>query len=187
MARKKQYIEEEVLERAMDLFWIKGYENTSMQMLEQKMGINKFSIYSSFDSKKNLFIECLKLYRNKVGRLTNELERSTAGVIAIKEYFYNFLKLTAGKGFGKGCLVTNTLNDIDKETDNKIVKQIESFRDDLRQVFLNKLILENDEDLKTVEEQANYLMISMIGLSSASKICLDDQLKNYTENTFKRL
>jgi len=51
MARKKEYIEEEVIENAMYLFWQNGYENTSMKMLEQEMGINKFSIYSSFGSK----------------------------------------------------------------------------------------------------------------------------------------
>ncbi|GAK99665.1 hypothetical protein JCM19314_3710 [Nonlabens ulvanivorans] len=38
MARKKQYKEEEVLEKAMNLFWIKGYENTSLEMLEKEMG-----------------------------------------------------------------------------------------------------------------------------------------------------
>ncbi|MBC7557159.1 MAG: TetR family transcriptional regulator, partial [Chryseobacterium sp.] len=47
MARKKKYIEEVVLEKAMNLFWKNGYEKTSMQMLEEEMGINKFSIYST--------------------------------------------------------------------------------------------------------------------------------------------
>jgi len=186
MSRKKEYVEEEVIEKAMNLFWIKGYENTSMQMLEKEMGINKFSIYSSFGSKKGLFIESLKLYREKVGKITKELEKSSAGVLAIKQYFYQFLKLSAGKGFSKGCLITNTINEIDNETDIKIVRQVESFRDDIRQVFLNKLMLENGENLKIEEEKADYLIISMIGLSSASKIYIDNQLENYIENTFKR-
>jgi len=50
MARKKEYREEEVIEKAMNLFWRNGYESTSMQMLEKEMGINKFSIYASFGS-----------------------------------------------------------------------------------------------------------------------------------------
>ncbi|MFT6126882.1 MAG: AcrR family transcriptional regulator [Patiriisocius sp.] len=187
MSRKKEYVEEDVVEKAMSLFWIKGYESTSMQMLEKEMGINKFSIYSSFGSKKGLFIESLKLYRNKVAIITDKLEKSSDGVLAIKQYFYNFLKLSAGKGFSKGCLITNTLNDIDKDTDVKIVRQVENFRDDVRQVFLNKLSLENGEDLKIAEEKADYLLISMIGLSSASKIYMDNQLENYIENIFMRL
>ena len=59
MARKKEYIEEEVIDKAMHLFWKKGYENTSMKMLEKEMGINKFSIYSSFGNKDGVFIECI--------------------------------------------------------------------------------------------------------------------------------
>lgn len=187
MSRKKQYIEEDVLEKAMNLFWIKGYENTSMQMLEKEMGINKFSIYSSFGSKNGLFVESLKLYREKVSKITNELEASSAGVLAIKQYFYKFLKLSAGKGFGKGCLITNTLNEIDKETDKDIVVQVENFRDDLKRIFFNKLMFESVENSKIVEKQADYLLISMIGLSSASRICIDTQLENYIENTFNRL
>lgn len=187
MARKKEYIEEEVVEKAMNLFWIKGYENTSMRMLEKEMGINKFSIYSSFGSKTGLFVESLKLYRRKVDVLINELEKSSAGILAIKEYFYKFLKLSARKGFGKGCLMTNTLNEIEIETDNKIVIQVESFRDKIKQVFFNKLMIQSDQDIKVTEEKADYLLISMIGLSSASKICIDSQLKNYIENIFKRL
>ena len=59
MARKKEYIEDEVIEKAMALFWRNGYETTSIQMLEKEMGINKFSIYSSFGNKEGVFIERL--------------------------------------------------------------------------------------------------------------------------------
>ena len=41
MSRQKGYKEEEVVEKAMNLFWRNGYEATSMAMLEQEMGINK--------------------------------------------------------------------------------------------------------------------------------------------------
>jgi len=56
MARKKQYNEEDVLEKALTLFWSNGYESTSTRMLEKEMGINQFSIYSllSFQKFKNL-------------------------------------------------------------------------------------------------------------------------------------
>lgn len=187
MSRKKEYNELDVLEKAMYLFWVKGYEKTSMQMLEKAMGINKFSIYSSFGSKKGLFVECLKLYRKKVSMLTDELEESSKGVMAIKQYFYDFLRLTKGKGFSKGCLVTNTLNDLELESDIKIIRQVEIFRNDIRQVFLNKIIDENGMKPEKAEEQADYLLIAMIGLSSASKIYIGSQLENYIENIFVRL
>lgn len=66
MARKKKYNEEEVVEKAMNIFWKNGYKATSMKMLEEEMGINKFSIYASFGSKNGLFIESLKQYKLRV-------------------------------------------------------------------------------------------------------------------------
>jgi TetR/AcrR family transcriptional regulator, transcriptional repressor for nem operon len=48
MPRTKSYNENEVLERAMNVFWSNGYEATSVRLLEKEMGINQFSIYSSF-------------------------------------------------------------------------------------------------------------------------------------------
>ena len=60
MVENKKYNEQEVVEKAMNLFWKNGYEGTSMQMLEKEMGINKFSIYASFGNKHGLFLESLK-------------------------------------------------------------------------------------------------------------------------------
>ena len=51
MARKKSYDEKDVIEKALSTFWREGYEGTSTRMLEKEMGINQFSIYSSFENK----------------------------------------------------------------------------------------------------------------------------------------
>jgi AcrR family transcriptional regulator len=65
MARNKQYNEQEVIEKAMSLFWRNGYQNTSVRMLEKEMGINQFSIYASFGNKHGV-VESLKCYKTKI-------------------------------------------------------------------------------------------------------------------------
>ncbi|WP_350291660.1 TetR/AcrR family transcriptional regulator [uncultured Croceitalea sp.] len=187
MPRKKEYKEEDVIDKAMHLFWLNGYENTSMQMLEKEMGINKFSIYSSFGNKSGVFVESLKLYRKKLNKIISQLEASTDGVLGIKQYFYNTLDFSKGKDFCKGCLVTNTANEVDNNTDPKILSQIEDFSVYIRQLFLDNLSQDASKGKETIEEQADYLLIAMIALSSASKICNQAQLNNYIENTFNRL
>ncbi|WP_152973229.1 TetR/AcrR family transcriptional regulator, partial [Lacinutrix mariniflava] len=87
MARKKEYNEQEVVEKAMHLFWRNGYETTSMQMLEKEMGINKFSIYSSFGNKHGLFLESLNLYKSKVSATLLKLKNGTEGIEDIKHFF----------------------------------------------------------------------------------------------------
>ncbi|TLP75473.1 TetR/AcrR family transcriptional regulator [Maribacter sp. ACAM166] len=185
MARRKEYIEEEVIEKAMNLFWKNGYETTSMQMLEKEMGINKFSIYSSFGNKNGVFLESIKCYTKKLNRLLSKLKASANGIVGIKEYFYEFIEFTKETEFGKGCLVTNTANEIGEGADERIKKVLTEFTEEVKQVFANCLRQDASTNEETIEQQADFLLISMFGLSSATRIFTKKQLDNYIENIFK--
>ncbi|WP_372938707.1 TetR/AcrR family transcriptional regulator [Seonamhaeicola sp.] len=185
MPRAKKYNEEEVIEKAMNLFWRNGYETTSMQMLEKEMGINKFSIYSSFGSKNGVFLESLKCYKQKLNKLLNKLKESENGILGIKQYFYDFIDFTKETEFGKGCLVTNTANEIGEDADEQIKDSLTSFTEEVKQVFSKILKQDRTKDASTIEQQADFLIISMFGLSSATRIFTKEQLHNYIENIFK--
>jgi len=187
MARKKEYIEEEVIEKAMNLFWRNGYETTSMHMLEKEMGINKFSIYSSFGSKNGVFLESLKCYKQKLNLILQKLKDAPSGVAGIKQYFYDFIEFTRETEFGKGCLVTNTANEIGTDADENIKQILTDFMDEVKQLFLNTLKVEENENTSIIEQQADFLTIAMFGLSSATRIFTNKQLENYIENVFKDL
>jgi len=67
MNRPKQYDRDEVLEKATDLFWEKGFEATSMNEMVARANLNKHSLYSEFGDKEKLFIECIDHYiRRKI-------------------------------------------------------------------------------------------------------------------------
>ena len=187
MARSKQYNEEEVIEKAMALFWRNGYGNTSVRMLEKEMGINQFSIYSSFGSKNGVFLECIKSYKKKIHRITEILEKSNNGVIGIKQYFYDFLEFSKDDNGKKGCLVTNTVNELGAHGDPIIMIELKSFFNEIKTLFANNLSQDKNKDLATVEKQANYLGTSMLGLSLASKILSRIQLEDYIETAFMNL
>jgi len=184
MPRSKNYNEEEVIEKAMYLFWRNGYETTSMQMLEKEMGINKFSIYSSFGSKNGVFLESLKCYKQKLNSLLNTLKCSEKGMLGIKQYFYDFVDFTKETEFGKGCLVTNTANEIGAGADQQIRDALMQFTQDVKQVFREILSKDNSIDFENIEKLTDFLIISMFGLSSATRIFTQKQLDNYIENIF---
>ena len=62
MARTKCFNRDEALEKAMQAFWAKGYEATSVQDLVDCMGINRGSLYDTFGDKHQLFLEALDQY-----------------------------------------------------------------------------------------------------------------------------
>jgi len=187
MARKKEYIEEEVIEKAMRLFWRNGYNNTSMQMLEKSMGINKFSIYSSFSNKHGVFIECLKSYKKKTNDIFEKLKNSTKGAESIKDFFHDSLGKCNQRGNEKGCLITNTYYEFSKTKNESINMEMEAFMDNLKNIFIKKLSKDTTKDKATILKQANFLLLAKHGLSTASKVNSPKEIEDYIELTFKNI
>ncbi|MFT6921393.1 MAG: TetR/AcrR family transcriptional repressor of nem operon [Crocinitomicaceae bacterium] len=187
MARKKNYIEGEVIEKAMQLFWSNGYENTSMQMLEDKMGINKFSIYSSFGSKHGLFLESLKAYKERTKGIFEDFKNATNGVEDIKKFFYDSVDICNRKGNQKGCLVTTTYLDFFEKEDELINHQMTEFMNNLKDLFIEKLKMNSIKNEETVLREANFLLLAKNGLASASRVNDEKEISDYIEMTFKNI
>ena len=62
MPRPKEFERAEVLDRALELFWQRGYQGTSMQELVDAMGIHRGSLYGTFGDKRALFLAALRRY-----------------------------------------------------------------------------------------------------------------------------
>ncbi len=187
MARKKEYIEEQVIEKAMQLFWRNGYESTSMQMLEKEMGINKFSIYSSFGNKHGVFLESLKSYKAKVNSIFEKLRNSSNGVEGIKEFFYDSVRVCDEKGNQKGCLITNTYNEFFNVEDTLINEQMTAFMDGLKEIFIEKLKMDSSKDEDKIMKQADFLLLAKHGLAAASRVNNKKEIENYIELTFEKI
>ncbi|MCC9138837.1 TetR/AcrR family transcriptional regulator [Pontibacter silvestris] len=65
MARTKLFDEKHILDKAMDLFWLKGYHATSAQDLVDALEISRSSMYGTFGDKHSLFVKALTQYRRQ--------------------------------------------------------------------------------------------------------------------------
>ena len=65
MPRKKTFTIEFALDKAMELFWERGYQNTSMREIAEHLGLSRSSIYATFGDKHTLFVETLRRYGAK--------------------------------------------------------------------------------------------------------------------------
>ena len=108
MAWQKQFDEEEVLHRAMMVFWSRGYSATSVQDLVRSMGINKGSIYATYGNKRSLFIKTLRFYNDKRKALLTGLERSESPLAAIRGLFRSRIDEIFSDSERHGCFLTNT-------------------------------------------------------------------------------
>ena len=88
MPRPKSFDRDEVLEQAMNLFWDSGYRATSIQDLENHLGINRVSLYREFGSKHDLFLAALDNYRDEVMSSGLALLTSSSdGLASIRRFF----------------------------------------------------------------------------------------------------
>jgi len=79
VGRPRTFDMSEALDRAMEVFWRKGYEGASMVDLTTAMGINSPSLYAAFGSKEGLFHAVLDHYdQDRAGFLSEVLASSTA-------------------------------------------------------------------------------------------------------------
>lgn len=187
MARKKQYNEQEVVEKAMLLFWKNGYETTSMQMLEKEMGINKFSIYSSFGNKHGLFLESLKQYKSKIHTVLDSFKKGTNGVADIKQFFYDSVSSNFKNDNLKGCFLTNTYNEFSDNEDELIQEQMHLFMDNLKSIITEKLQMDPSKDEETIQKQTNFLLLAKHGLAAAARVNSTKEIEDYIEMTFKNI
>src|SRR5438445_3107154 len=81
--RPREFDVEKALERAMNVFWRKGYEGASLPDLTRAMGINRPSLYAAFGNKESLFRKALDRYAEGPGSYVRDaLEEPTARGVA---------------------------------------------------------------------------------------------------------
>tara|TARA_R110002012_G_scaffold98109_2_gene235357 strand:+ start:3418 stop:4002 length:585 start_codon:yes stop_codon:yes gene_type:complete len=187
VARKKNYDEREVVEKAMNLFWKNTYESTSMQMLEKEMGINKFSIYASFGNKHGLFLASLAYYKEKVGAIIKKFASGTNGVQDIKQFFIDSVTIVDPDGSRNGCLITNTYNEFAASEDAVIQEEMNSFMTTIKELFIEKLRMDGSKDEETILREANFLLLAKHGLAAASRVNTTQEIEDYIEMTFKNI
>jgi len=109
MARIKAFDESAVLDKALEIFWHKGYNGTSAQDLVDGLGINRSSMYDTFGDKRTLFIKALRHYQeNYTHALSDLAEHSEDALKTIKQIFQSLVKEGLTDKLTKGCFVVNT-------------------------------------------------------------------------------
>jgi TetR/AcrR family transcriptional repressor of nem operon len=108
MARPIKYPHETLLQRALDLFWTKGYEATSVQDLLTHLDIHKGTLYASFGDKHTLYLEVLAYYQRTINeRLLAVLAEPGSPLATIRALFDRLVTSLASVEGRRGCLFTN--------------------------------------------------------------------------------
>jgi AcrR family transcriptional regulator len=104
IGRPREFDTEKALDLAMELFWRKGYEGTSLSDLTSTLGITRPSLYAAFGNKEALFRIVLDRYEARAGRYRSDaLEAPTARAVA-QRLLQGAADLHGDKSNPAGCL-----------------------------------------------------------------------------------
>ncbi|MFJ5638817.1 TetR/AcrR family transcriptional regulator [Streptomyces sp. NPDC093223] len=110
MARTKEFDPDAALRSALELFWRRGYEATSMADLVEHLGIGRASLYATFGSKHDLYLKALERYQeDRLPPLLRDLSRPGPALPAVRALIRQYAAESAADDLRlRGCLVTNT-------------------------------------------------------------------------------
>jgi TetR/AcrR family transcriptional repressor of nem operon len=113
MPWEKSFDEDEIIGKAMRVFWEKGFEPASMADLIASTGISRGSLYNAFGGKEQLFVQSLRKYDKDNRRaLLADLEAIDDPARAIAILFDRLVSDTLADPQNKGCFLINTASDL---------------------------------------------------------------------------
>jgi TetR/AcrR family transcriptional repressor of nem operon len=165
MARCVEFNEVEKIEKAMNVFWEKGYNATSMQDLVDAMQINRSSLYNTIGDKHQLFIKCISYYFNEA---MCELKEKVAKETSAKQALIKVISDKADwiVSCDKGCLGIKTSFEIAPE--DTIVRNVMSKNNDIFIEFMTTIVQKamDDSEMDNTEDaalMAEYIATSFTG------------------------
>ena len=190
VVRPREFILEEVLDKAVETFWSKGYEATSIQDLVENMGIQRGSLYAAFGDKQRLFLTVLDRYRKMVvKKLLDILDSHASGKAAIRQFFLAVVEHIMTAGPLRGCLVTNSAVERGLR-DTATAKKVSLCLLQLENGFYKTLVRARDtgeiDERLNLRAIARYLTSSLQGLLVMGKVRAERQaLKDVVDVTLR--
>jgi TetR/AcrR family transcriptional repressor of nem operon len=133
MARPREFDEEAVLDAAVQCFWARGYESTSVKDLMEGTGLTAASLYNAYGDKRAMFRTALDRYiENSIGVRIRRSEVLPPRD-AIRSFFDDILRRSLNDRERKGCMVVNAALEMAphdpefRETIAETLERIESF------------------------------------------------------------
>jgi len=168
MGRTLTFNRDEIVEKAMHLFWEHGYQGTSVKMLESTLELRPGSIYYSFGNKDRLYSEALGLYAKQ---LKNELDSAIfhEGTLTegLKQFLFNVAIPNGNSHPSRACMIVKTLSEL-ADGGGKIAKKADGLLQAMEDYFVEILDSAKSRDeivlSKDSRDIARRLQVLIIGI-----------------------
>jgi TetR/AcrR family transcriptional repressor of nem operon len=174
VARPRTFEREEVVEKALGVFWRQGYQATSVQDLVEATGLNRGSLYDTFGDKHGLFLEVVEHYRSHVtAKRLARLEAPGPAREKIATFFKEVIEFSVGEGRLLGCLMTNSAIELaphDRDTRLAVAANMAAMEATFRRVLTRARKEGEIAAEKSPADLARFLTATANGLRVMAKV-----------------
>jgi TetR/AcrR family transcriptional regulator, transcriptional repressor for nem operon len=176
VSRTKEFDPDVALRRAMELFWLKGYEATSISDLVEHLGIGRASIYATFGDKHALYMKALDRYIENGTGFVGLPSQLGPALPAVRELVERYARESAEDKLHQGCFVVNSAVELAPH-DEAVARRVETNWDLIETALSSALTrakaqgeLSADADPRAL---ARFLLTVMQGMRVIGKGCED--------------
>ncbi len=175
MVGVRQFDEGEALDKALTLFWQKGYSQTTMQDLAEATGVQRGSLYNAYGDKETLFLRVFGVYRDRyVDHMREAMDKP--GLREALESFFGFVIKSMRTGAPtRGCLSTKTAVGIE-ELDESIRSEIRDLLDEIEAALHERLSRPGEAEQLALSPQdaARLIVMHTRGLVVIERVYRDE-------------
>ena len=180
MARRKEFLPDQALEKAMNLFWKRGYEGSSIEDIVQCTGLGRGSLYDTFGDKHALYLAALDRYCIVGGeKLTTMRAQSGSTYTIFQDFFQGLIEEALADPERRGCFMVNAALEMAPH-DPEVAQRVQSGLDATREAFYHVLIkAQASGELPWTcdpHQLSHYLLNAYLGLRVLSRANPDRRL-----------
>lgn len=189
MVNTAKHDRQDVVQRATDLFWEKGFHATSMRNLQQAIDMRPGSIYASFGSKEGLFKEALQHYADAgLARLSACVDASSTPLDGLKLFITESVigsRTSAPSGM---CMLVKTISELTNDN-AELLAEAKRLLGAVEKAFACLLVQAKERgelgSSKDPERLARYLQVQMMGLRAYTRASdAESQIETLIEDAF---
>lgn len=193
MSKHAKFDRDEVIEKAKNLYWQKGYHATSMRNLQDVVDMRPGSIYAAFGSKDNLFKEALKRYAEESSEQLALCIADAPTVLAGLKQFIRNATISNKDSMPSGmCMIVKTVGELTQGDSPELLASATSILEGVENAFVQifQQAIERGEisAAKDPMTLARYLQVQIIGLRTYSQITSNtDVIEKLIDELFEKL
>ncbi|ELB2812608.1 TetR/AcrR family transcriptional regulator [Vibrio alginolyticus] len=190
MSKRAQFDREDVIIRAKNLYWAKGYHGTSMRALQDAIDMRPGSIYATFGSKDNLFILAIERYGQESNQLLEScLVEAPTKVDGLKSFIRKIILERRGTAPSGMCMIIKSISELTEEDNPDLLATAKRLLNDIEKAFTVLLTSAIDDGEisanKDPVELARYVQVQIIGLRTFARATEElDAVEKFIDDIF---